>query len=118
MWDRASPIEETMRAFDDAVRAGKVLYVGISEAPAWVVARANTLAGWRAWSPFVGLQVPYSLLKRDIERELLPMAESLGLGVTAWSPLGGGVLSGKYLPAPTPPPTGSGPARTTPSRRG
>ncbi|WP_285626088.1 aldo/keto reductase [Actinoallomurus iriomotensis] len=96
MWDRATPIEETMRALDDAVQAGKVLYVGISDAPAWIVARANTLAQWHGWSPFIGLQVPYSLLKRDIERELLPMAESLGLGVTAWSPLAGGVLSGKY----------------------
>jgi aryl-alcohol dehydrogenase-like predicted oxidoreductase len=96
MWDRATPIEETMRALDDAVRAGKILYVGISDAPAWVVARANTLAEWRGWSPFIGLQAPYSLLQRDIERELLPMAESLGLGVTVWSPLGGGVLSGKY----------------------
>ncbi|NUR84989.1 MAG: aldo/keto reductase [Nonomuraea sp.] len=99
MWDRDTPIEETMRALDDAVQAGKVLYVGISDAPAWVVARANTLAEWRGWSPFVGLQVPYSLLQRDIERELLPMAESLGLGVTAWSPLAGGVLSGKYAPS-------------------
>ncbi|MEW9532381.1 aldo/keto reductase [Microbispora sp. NPDC049125] len=96
MWDRDTPIEETMRALDDAVQAGKVLYVGISDAPAWVVSRANTLAQWHGWSPFIGLQVPYSLLQRDIERELLPMAESLGLGVTAWSPLGGGVLSGKY----------------------
>jgi aryl-alcohol dehydrogenase-like predicted oxidoreductase len=96
MWDRHTPVEETMRALDDAVQAGKVLYVGISDAPAWVVARANTLAQWRGWSPFIGLQVPYSLLQRDIERELLPMAESLGLGVTAWSPLAGGVLSGKY----------------------
>jgi aryl-alcohol dehydrogenase-like predicted oxidoreductase len=96
MWDRHTPVEETMRALDDAVQAGKVLYVGISDAPAWVVARANTLAQWHGWSPFIGLQVPYSLLQRDIERELLPMAESLGLGVTAWSPLAGGVLSGKY----------------------
>ncbi|MEU7748198.1 aldo/keto reductase [Nonomuraea sp. NPDC049158] len=96
MWDSATPIEETMRALDDAVRAGKVLYVGISDAPAWIVSRANTLAQWHGWSPFIGLQVPYNLLQRDIERELLPMAESLGLGVTAWSPLGGGVLSGKY----------------------
>ena len=96
MWDRATPIEETMRALDDAVRAGKILYVGISDAPAWVVARANTLAEWRGWSPFIGLQVPYSLVQRDAERELLPMAEALGLGVTAWSPLGGGLLSGKY----------------------
>ncbi|MEV5744881.1 aldo/keto reductase [Microbispora rosea] len=100
MWDRDTPIEETMRALDDAVQAGKVLYVGISDAPAWVVARANTLAEWRGWSPFIGLQVPYSLLQRDVERELLPMAESLGLGVTAWSPLGGGVLSGKYTLPP------------------
>ncbi|MEU4480167.1 aldo/keto reductase [Micromonospora sp. NPDC023966] len=96
MWDRNTPIEETMRALDDAVQAGKVLYVGISDAPAWIVARANTLAQWHGWSPFIGLQVPYSLLNRDIERELLPMAETLGLGVTAWSPLAGGVLSGKY----------------------
>jgi aryl-alcohol dehydrogenase-like predicted oxidoreductase len=85
-----------MRALDDAVRAGKIVYVGISDAPAWVVARANTLAEWRGWSRFVGLQVPYSLVQRDAERELLPMAEALGLAVTAWSPLGGGVLSGKY----------------------
>ncbi|WP_182873824.1 aldo/keto reductase [Microbispora sp. H10670] len=106
MWDRDTPIEETMRALDDAVQAGKVLYVGISDAPAWVVARANTLAEWRGWSPFIGLQVPYSLLQRDIERELLPMAESLGLGVTAWSPLGGGVLSGKYTGADGPAPAG------------
>jgi aryl-alcohol dehydrogenase-like predicted oxidoreductase len=96
MWDRETPIEEMMRALDDAVRTGKVLYVGISDAPAWVVSRANTLAAWRGWSPFIGLQVPYSLLQRDIERELLPMAETLGLGVTVWSPLAGGVLSGKY----------------------
>jgi aryl-alcohol dehydrogenase-like predicted oxidoreductase len=96
MYDQATPIEETMRALDDAVRAGKVLYVGISDAPAWVVSRANTLADWHGWSPFVGLQVPYNLIQRDIERELLPMAEALGLGVTAWSPLAGGVLSGKY----------------------
>lgn len=96
VWDASTPIEETMRALDDAVRAGKVLYVGISDAPAWVVSRANTLAEWRGWSPFIGLQVPYSLLMRDIERELLPMATALGLGVTAWSPLAGGVLSGKY----------------------
>jgi aryl-alcohol dehydrogenase-like predicted oxidoreductase len=96
VWDSATPIEETMRALDDAVRAGKVLYVGISDAPAWVVAQANTLAQWHGWSPFIGLQVPYNLLMRDIERELLPMAERFGLGVTAWSPLAGGVLSGKY----------------------
>nr|WP_241831188.1 aldo/keto reductase [Parafrankia soli] len=94
IWDRHTPIEETMRALDDVVRAGKVLYVGISDAPAWIIARANTLAQWRDWSPFAGVQVPYNLLTRDIERELLPMAESLGLTVAAWSPLAAGVLSG------------------------
>nr|WP_322756443.1 aldo/keto reductase [Frankia sp. Cas3] len=96
LWDRHTPLEETMRALDDAVQAGKVLYVGISDAPAWVVSRANTLAEWRGWSPLIGLQVPYSLLKRDIERELLPMAEAFGMTVAAWSPLAGGILSGKY----------------------
>ncbi|NUU24508.1 MAG: aldo/keto reductase [Streptomycetaceae bacterium] len=96
IWDRNTPIEETMRALDDAVRAGKVLYVGISDAPAWVVARANTLAEWRGWTPFAGLQVPYNLLNRDIERELLPMAEDFGMSVAAWGPLASGVLSGKF----------------------
>jgi aryl-alcohol dehydrogenase-like predicted oxidoreductase len=78
IWDPRTPIEETIRALDDAVRAGKVLYVGISDAPAWVIARANTLAEWRGWSPLVAIQVPYSLIQRDIERELLPMATALG----------------------------------------
>ncbi|WP_030439508.1 aldo/keto reductase [Actinoplanes subtropicus] len=96
VWDASTPIEETMRALDDAVRSGKVLYVGISDAPAWVVARGQTLAEWHGWNPLTALQVPYNVIDRDIERELLPMAESLGLGVTAWSPLAGGILSGKY----------------------
>jgi aryl-alcohol dehydrogenase-like predicted oxidoreductase len=112
VWDRSTPIEETMRALDDAVRAGKVLYVGISDVPAWVVARGQTLAEWHGWSPFIGLQVPYSVLDRDIERELLPMAESLGIGVTAWSPLAGGVLSGKY----TRPGGATGPTRQDPAK--
>ncbi|MBP2323723.1 aryl-alcohol dehydrogenase-like predicted oxidoreductase [Kibdelosporangium banguiense] len=94
LWDRHTPVEETMRALDDVIRAGKVLYIGISDAPAWVIARANTLAEWRGWTPFAGLQVPYNLLKRDIERELLPMAEGLGMSVATWAPLAGGVLSG------------------------
>ncbi len=96
IWDPRTPIEEMMRALDDAVRAGKVLYVGISDAPAWVVARANTIAELRGWSPFVGLQVPYSLVQREVERDLLPMADALGLSVAAWSPLAGGILSGKF----------------------
>ncbi|WP_378738267.1 aldo/keto reductase [Nocardia brasiliensis] len=94
VWDRLTPIEETLRALDDAVRAGKVLHIGISDAPAWVVAQANTLAQYRNWTPFAGLQVPYNLLQRDIERELLPMAEAFGMSVTTWAPLAQGVLSG------------------------
>ncbi|QIS22450.1 aldo/keto reductase [Nocardia terpenica] len=96
IWDRHTPIEETMRALDDAVRSGKVLHIGISDAPAWIVAQANTFADLRGMAAFAGLQVPYSLLERDIERELLPMAAAFGLTVAAWSPLGGGVLTGKY----------------------
>ncbi|WP_434444447.1 aldo/keto reductase [Lentzea sp. E54] len=83
-----------MRALDDVVRAGKVLYVGVSDAPAWFVARANTLAEWRDWTAFSGLQVPYNLLRRDVERELLPMASAMGLTVAAWGPLAAGKLSG------------------------
>ena len=96
IWDRLTPLEETMRALDDAVRAGKVLYVGVSDMPAWTVARANTIAELRGWTPFAGIQVRYSLAQRDIERELLPMADALGLSVAAWSPLAGGLLSGKF----------------------
>jgi aryl-alcohol dehydrogenase-like predicted oxidoreductase len=96
MWDRRTPAEEMMSALDEQVRAGRVLYAGISDAPAWVVSQANTLALWRGWAPLAGLQVPYSLVQRDIERELLPMAEAFGMTVAAWSPLAGGVLSGKY----------------------
>jgi aryl-alcohol dehydrogenase-like predicted oxidoreductase len=105
IWDPLTPIEETMRALDDVVRAGKVLYVGVSDTPAWVVSRANTLADWHGWTPFVGLQVPYSLLHRQIERELLPMADALGLSVAAWSPLAAGKLSGKFTRAKSAEPT-------------
>jgi aryl-alcohol dehydrogenase-like predicted oxidoreductase len=96
IWDQITPVEEVMRGFDDLVRAGKILYAGVSDAPAWWIARANTLAELRGWTPFIGLQIEYSLIERTVERELLPMAKSLGIGVTAWSPLAGGVLSGKY----------------------
>jgi aryl-alcohol dehydrogenase-like predicted oxidoreductase len=94
--DFTTPIEEVMRALDDAVRQGKVLYVGVSDTPAWEVARANTLAELRGWSPFVGLQIRYSLLDRAVERELLPMAKALDLTVTPWDTLGSGILAGKY----------------------
>ncbi|MEO7912429.1 MAG: aldo/keto reductase [Roseiflexaceae bacterium] len=95
-WDFLTPVEEVMRALDDCVRAGKILYVGVSDTPAWIVSQANTLASLRGWTPFVGLQAEYSLIQRDVERELLPMARAFGMAVTPWSPLGGGVLSGKY----------------------
>jgi aryl-alcohol dehydrogenase-like predicted oxidoreductase len=96
IWDSLTPIEEVMRAFDDLVRMGNVLYIGISDSPAWIVSQANTLATLRGWTPFIGLQIEYSLKERTPERELLPMAKALNIGVTAWSPLGGGVLTGKY----------------------
>ena len=97
IWDFLTPVEEVMRALDDAVRAGKILYVGISDAPAWVVSRANMLAELRGWSPFAALQIEYSLIERTPERDLIPMAKALGLAVTPWSPLAGGLLTGKYL---------------------
>ncbi len=95
--DELTPVEETMRALDDQVRLGKVLYVGVSSWPAWEISRANMLAELRDWSPFSALQTEYSLLERTPERDLIPMCESVGLSVVAWSPLGGGRLTGKYL---------------------
>jgi aryl-alcohol dehydrogenase-like predicted oxidoreductase len=95
--DTLTPVEEVMRALDDQVRAGKVLYVGVSDWPAWEIAQATTLAALRGWSPFVGLQIQYSLLERTVERELVPMARGLDLAITAWSPLANGRLTGKYL---------------------
>jgi aryl-alcohol dehydrogenase-like predicted oxidoreductase len=96
VWDPMTPIEEVIRSLDDLVRSGKILYVGISDAPAWLISYANAIAELRGWSSFIGIQVMYSLIERSVERELLPMALALDIGVTAWSPLGGGVLSGKY----------------------
>jgi aryl-alcohol dehydrogenase-like predicted oxidoreductase len=96
VWDQITPAEEVMRGLDDLVRQGKVLYTGISDAPAWWVAHANTLAHLRGWSPFIGLQIEYSLIERTVERELIPMAKALNIGLTAWSPLSNGVLTGKY----------------------
>lgn len=95
-YDPWTPIEETLRGLDDLVRSGKVLYLGVSDAPAWVVSSANTMAELRGWSAYVGLQIEYSLLERTPERDLLPMADHFGLSVLAWGPLGGGVLTGKY----------------------
>lgn len=98
-WDRFTPIEETMRALDDLVRSGKVRYIGISDAPAWKVAQAQTIAHFRGWAPLIALQIEYSLMERTVEGELVPMAQELGLGVLPWGPLRGGALSGKYTRA-------------------
>jgi aryl-alcohol dehydrogenase-like predicted oxidoreductase len=95
-WDAHTPIEETMATLDDLVRAGKVRYIGVSDTPAWKIAEANVTARFRGWSSFVGLQIEYSLLERSVEQELVPMARELGLGITPWSPLKSGALSGKY----------------------
>lgn len=97
MWDTVTPVEEMMRALDDVVRAGKVMYVGISDAPAWIVSRAQTIAELKNMTPFAAIQLEYNLVERTVERDLLPMAEDLNLSILDWSPLGGGVLTGKYL---------------------
>jgi aryl-alcohol dehydrogenase-like predicted oxidoreductase len=96
IWDQSTPAEEVMRGFDDLVRQGKILYAGVSDTPAWWVAHANTLAHLRGWTPFVALQIEYSLIERTVERELIPMAQAYGMAVTPWAPLGGGILTGKY----------------------
>lgn len=95
-WDRHTPLEETLAALDDLVRAGKIRYIGLSNTPAWAVARMATVAELRGWAPIVALQVEYSLVRRTVEGELFGAASELGLGVLAYSPLASGVLSGKY----------------------
>ncbi len=95
-WDEWTPYQETMRALDDLVRSGKVLYLGVSDTPAWVVSAANVTAELRGWTQFVGLQIEYSLLERTVERDLTPMADHFGMTVVGWAPLGAGVLTGKY----------------------
>jgi aryl-alcohol dehydrogenase-like predicted oxidoreductase len=94
--DGATPIEEIVRGLDDLVRAGKIVYAGLSNFPAWRLASAVTMAELRGWAPMVGQEIEYSLVERAPDRELLPMAQALGLGTVAWSPLGGGLLTGKY----------------------
>ncbi len=96
-WEFRTPVEEIMRALDDLVRAGKILYVGISDAPAWKIAQANTIADFRGWTPFIGLQSEYNLIERTPERDLIPMAQDLNIGLLPWSPLGSGLLTGKYI---------------------
>jgi aryl-alcohol dehydrogenase-like predicted oxidoreductase len=106
-WDRHTPLEETVLTLSDLVRAGKIRYIGLSDTPAWAVARAGTIAELRGWATVAAIQVEYSLLQRTIEGELLGAARELGLGVTAWAPLASGVLTGKYTRDNTSP-AGSG----------
>ena len=96
VWDDTAPADEIVRGFDDLVRSGKVLYIGVSDTPAWEVARMQTLAELRGWTQFAALQIEYSLLQRTAEWDLIPAARKLGLGVLPWGPLRGGLLSGKY----------------------
>ncbi|NGY03966.1 aldo/keto reductase [Solimonas terrae] len=96
VWDSRTPVDEILRAFDDLVRAGKIAYIGLSDTPAWQASRMQAIAELRGWTPFAALQIPYNLTERTVERELMPMAREMGLGVLPWSPLAGGVLSGKY----------------------
>jgi aryl-alcohol dehydrogenase-like predicted oxidoreductase len=104
MWDFRTPVDEILRAFDDLVRAGKILYIGLSDTPAWQASRMQAIAEVRGWSQFCALQISYSLIERTVERELIPMAAEMGMGVCPWSPLGGGVLAGKYSKADLGPP--------------
>jgi aryl-alcohol dehydrogenase-like predicted oxidoreductase len=96
LWDDLTPVEEILRGLDDLVRQGKVLYLGLSDIPAWQASRMQAIADLRGWSPFVALQSEYSLVERTSERDLIPMANEMGLGFMPWSPLANGVLSGKY----------------------
>ena len=95
-WDMTTQVDEVMRGLDDLVRSGKIHYAGICNTPAWRISQMQTLADLRGWTPFSALQIEYSLVERTVERELSPMAAALGLGVLPWSPLGGGILTGKY----------------------
>ncbi|HTI93276.1 MAG TPA: aldo/keto reductase [Puia sp.] len=97
IWDDLTPVDEILRGLDDLIRQGKVNYAAISDTPAWIVSKANTLAELMGWSQFVALQIEYSLLQRTPERDLIPMAKHFGMTVTPWAPLAGGALTGKYL---------------------
>lgn len=96
-WDNTTPVDEILRGLEDLIHSGKVHHIGISDTPAWVVSKANTIAELRGWNAFAALQVEYSLLARTVERDLLPMAEHFGLAVTPWGAIAGGALTGKYL---------------------
>jgi aryl-alcohol dehydrogenase-like predicted oxidoreductase len=106
--DAVTPIDEIVRGLDDLVRAGKILYVGLSDFPAWRVSAASVLAQLRGWAPIAAQQIEYSLVERTPERELLPMAAAHGIATVGWSPLGGGILTGKYRKGETGRETGMG----------
>ena len=103
VWDDTTPADEILRAFDDLVRTGKILYIGISDTPAWQIARLQTMAELRGWTQLAALQTEYNLLERTSERDLIPAARALGIGVMPWSPLASGLLSGKYATGATKP---------------
>jgi len=116
MWDGIAPVEEVLRGMDDLVRAGKVLYVGMSDIPAWQVSRMQAIAELRGWAPLIALEIPYNLIERTVERDLIPMAETMGLGVICWSPLGAG-SSPANTAAPTSRPGATGKAGRPAARR-
>ena len=97
MWDYMTPVEEVMRGLDDLVRMGKVTYIAISDSPAWIIAEANTRAELMGWSRFIGVQAPYSLLNRDVERAIIPVAHHWDMAVLPWGILESGVLTGKFM---------------------
>ncbi|HUC19292.1 MAG TPA: aldo/keto reductase [Acetobacteraceae bacterium] len=97
-WDRITPVEEVMRTLDDLVRSGKIRHAGLSNVPAWYAARAQTIAEFRGYEPIAALQLEYSLVERNIEQEFVTLGTGHGMGIMAWSPLGSGLLSGKYRP--------------------
>ncbi len=96
-WDFLTPVEEVMRGLDDLVSQGKIMYVAISDTPSWIISEANTRADFMGWSRFLGIQAPYSLLQRDLERAIMPMARHQDMAVLPWGILKGGVLTGKFL---------------------
>jgi aryl-alcohol dehydrogenase-like predicted oxidoreductase len=96
MWDFRTPVDEILRSFDDLVSSGKVLYIGLSDTPAWQASRMQAIAELRGWNQFCALQICYNLVERTVEREMIPMAKEMGMGISPWAPLGSGVLTGKY----------------------
>jgi aryl-alcohol dehydrogenase-like predicted oxidoreductase len=98
-WDRLTPPDEVMRGFDDLVTQGKIRYAGLSDVPAWYASRAMSLSEFRGWTPIAALQLEYSLVERSIEHEFVDLGAALGAGIVCWSPLGAGLLSGKYKPS-------------------